>query len=125
MSSTAVPSSAPRGRAKKVRGSGIESQGKIGWIIAIAAAVLFSVSVWAGFSNLFYTVTTYGTELTAIAWFVTIGAIAVPVVVYGLCFLTAWKLSASGKAVVYLVGITATAVLTMDLHGMLLRAILG
>jgi hypothetical protein len=125
MSSTAVPAGVSQPSGKKSRRSGSETQGRAGWIIAIIAALFFSISVWAGISNLLYTITTYGTGLTGVAWFVTIGAIAVPIVVYGLSFLTAWKLGRSSKAVVFLVGITVTAVLTMNLHGILLRAIVG
>lgn len=108
---------APTSRTPSAR-SGFASQGRLGLIIIIAFALGYGYAVVRGFALLFSNVQNFGGDVSGIRWFVLIGAIAVPAVVFGLCLLTSWRLPAWGKAVVFLCGSTVVAALTLSLYSL-------
>lgn len=98
--------------------TGIASQGRAGWAVIIAFALGFGYAVVRGVALLVSNVQNLGGDLSGIRWFVLIGAIFVPTLVFGLCLLTAWRLSVWGKAVVFLAGSTVVAALTLSIYSL-------
>jgi len=98
--------------------TGIASQGRSGWAVIIAFALGFGYAVVRGIALLVSNVQNFGGDVSGIRWFVLIGAICLPAVVFGLCLVTGWRLPSWGKAVVFLTGSTVVAALTLSLYSL-------
>jgi hypothetical protein len=98
--------------------TGIAAQGRSGWAVIFAFALGFGYAVVRGVALLVANVQNFGGDVSGIRWFVLIGAICLPAVVFGLCLFTSWRLPSWGKAVVMLTGSTVVAALTLSLYSL-------
>lgn len=96
-------------------------RGRLGWLsltVAILFALFYAYDLWEAISNavsLPQAYGAYGFEASDVPWWLLIAGIAVPVVVYAAAFLLGLRRNVFGKAVVFTVGLTVVAVLSLDL----------
>ncbi|WP_298119654.1 hypothetical protein [uncultured Aurantimicrobium sp.] len=88
------------------------------WIIAAVFALLFAYDVWEGIGNFIGVMSqslSLGIGLSAFGWFAVILGIIAPVVLFfGALWLTR-KLSLAPSVVIYVVALTVSAVIGVDL----------
>jgi hypothetical protein len=104
--------------ASAERRTGVASQGRAGWAVIIAFALGFGYAVVRGVVLLVSNVQNFGGDVSGIRWFVLIGAICVPALIFGACLVAAWRLPVWAKAVVFLTGSTVVAALTLSLYSL-------
>jgi len=97
------------------------ARGRLDWL-SITVAVLFGLfyayDLWEAISNavsLPQAFALYGFDTTDVPWVLLIVGIVIPPLVYGIAFAVGLRRNVFAKAVVFTVGLTVVAVLSLDL----------
>ena len=97
---------------------GFTSFGRSGWAVALVFAFVYAYHLWGGIANLVGVVTTFsefGAPVTGGVWALIIAYAVVPVIVYVAALVVGRRLRNVGRIVVFLVGFTVVAVISLDI----------
>jgi hypothetical protein len=92
--------------------------GRAGWIVAIVFAFLYAYDLWGGISNLVGVASDFaasGIPVTGEIWLLLIGYAVAPMVVYAAALVVGLRLPTWAKAIVFVVGLALTSVISLDL----------
>ncbi|GAA2241681.1 hypothetical protein N1031_15010 [Herbiconiux moechotypicola] len=115
---TTASASASAASAPAPAKRGFRTFGRSGWAIAVVAAFFYSYHLWGGIANLVGVVAAFaglGVELSAEIWALVIGYAVAPLVVYVAALLVGRTLSNLARILVFAVGFTVVAVISLDL----------
>ncbi|CAD5993877.1 hypothetical protein [Agreia sp. COWG] len=92
-------------------------------VVSVVFALLSGIWVATGVTNMVYTFSYLGFDLTALAWLVVVGSILAPIVTYALGWFVGRRLPTWAKGVVFLVALAVAMVIKTDLEGLLLGSL--